>query len=83
MNNSSHDCFITDRIFAAESGGRGRHFSEILGTSEDEDGEDVDVLRRSGPRSQKPSVILIGQSVFLDTNLIPLYISAKNLLIVF
>ena len=46
MNNSSHDCFITDRIFAAESGGRGRHFSEILGTSADEDGEDVDVLRR-------------------------------------
>ena len=25
---------------------RGRQFSEISGTSEDEDGEDVDVLRR-------------------------------------
>ena len=28
--------------------GRGRQFSEISGTSEDEDGEDVDVLRRPG-----------------------------------
>ena len=27
---------------------RGRQFSEISGTSEDEDGEDVDVLRRPG-----------------------------------
>ena len=28
---------------------RGRQFSEISGTSEDEDGEDVDVLRRPDP----------------------------------
>jgi len=27
---------------------RGRQFSEISGTSEDEDGEDVDILRRPG-----------------------------------
>ena len=34
---------------------RGRQFSEISGTSEDDDGEDVDVLRRP---DQTPSVII-------------------------
>ena len=32
----------------SDENGRGRQFSEISRTSEDEDGEDVDVLRRPG-----------------------------------